>query len=112
MQRGEVWWAELPAPRGSEPGYKRPVLVVQADAFNRSRIGTVVVAVLSSNLELATAPGNVALLRRDSKLARRSVVNVSQLLSLDRGFLQTLVARLPETKLAEVDAGLRLVLAL
>jgi mRNA interferase MazF len=112
IQRGEVWWAELAAPRGSEPGYRRPVVVVQSDAFNRSRISTVVVAAITANLALAAAPGNVRLPRRASKLPRESVVNVSQLLTLDRGFLTERVGRLPASALGEVEAGLRLVLSL
>lgn len=110
--RGEVWWAELPDPRGSEPGYRRPVLVVQADSFNRSKIGTVLVAAITSNLGLAEAPGNVKLTRRDSRLPKASVVNVSRVLTLDRRFLSKRVSRLPGRALERVDAGLRLVLGL
>jgi mRNA interferase MazF len=93
--RGEVWWADLPEPRGSEPGYRRPVLVVQADSFNRSRIHTVIIAVLTTNIELAEAPGNVLLPAGSSGLSRDSVVNVSQILTLDRGFLINGPARSP-----------------
>lgn len=112
IQRGEIWWADLAVPRASEPGYRRPVLDIQADAFHRSRIGTVVVAAITSNLDLSAAPGNVRLSRRGSKLPRESVANVSQLLTLDRRFLTERVGRLPVAALGEVDAGLRLVLAL
>ncbi len=112
MKRGEVWWAALPEPQGSEPGYRRPVVIIQADSFNRSRIGTVVVAVLSSNLRLADAPGNVHLTRRQSKLPKESVVNVSQILTLDRSFLAEKAGRLSPPKMAEVEVGLRLVLSL
>ena len=112
MKRGEVWWADLPAPRGSAPAYRRPVLVIQADSFNRSAIGTVVVAALTSNLRLAKAPGNVALTKREGKLPKASVVNVSQILSLDRARLTKRVRRLPAARMTEVEAGLRLVLAL
>ena len=87
ITRGEIWWAELEDPRGSEPGFRRPVVVVQADSFNRSQIGTVLVVAITSNLELAEAPGNVTLSRRASRLPRKSVVNVSQILTLDKGFL-------------------------
>ncbi len=110
--RGEIWWAALPAPRGSEPGYRRPVVVVQADAFNRSRLQTVIVAVITSNLRLADAPGNIRLTRRQSRLAKESVINVSQLVTLDRSFLARRVIRLTPKDLAQLDAGLRLVLAL
>ena len=112
MTRGEVWWADLPDPRGSEPGFRRPVLVIQANSFNRSRIQTVIVAVISSNLRLAEAPGNVLLPSRVSGLPRDSVVNVSQLLTLDRSFLTEEVGKLPSRVLAEIDAGLKLVLEL
>ncbi len=110
IQRGEIWWADLPEPRGSGPGYRRPVLVIQADAFNRSRIQTVIVAVITSNLELARAPGNVLLPGGSSGLARDSVVNVSQLLTLDRSFLTELAGALPPRLLRLVDDGLHLVL--
>src|SRR5712691_430334 len=95
IQRGEIWWADLPEPRRSEPGFRRPVLVVQADSFNRSRIQTVIVAVMTGNLELADAPGNVVVPARSSGLPRDSVVNVSQLLTLDRAFLTGHAGTLP-----------------
>ena len=112
MHRGEIWWASLPAPRGSEPAYRRPVVVVQSDAFNRSRIRTVVVAAITSNMRLAGAPGNISLAPRESRLPKDSVVNVSQLVTLDRSFLAERVARLPARRLSELDQGLRLVLSL
>ncbi|MGQ0721997.1 MAG: type II toxin-antitoxin system PemK/MazF family toxin [Candidatus Eiseniibacteriota bacterium] len=86
--------------------------MIQSDSFNRSRIGTVVVAVVTSNVDLAAAPGNVRLKRRESKLPRESAVNVSQILTLDRRLLTERVGKLPATVLGEVEAGLRLVLAL
>jgi mRNA interferase MazF len=112
LQRGEVWWADLPEPRRSEPGFRRPVLVVQADSFNRSRIQTVIVAVITSNLELAVAPGNVLLPARSSGLPRDSVVNVSQVLTVDRNFLTEHAGTLPARLQGSVDAGLRSVLQL
>jgi mRNA interferase MazF len=112
IQRGEIWWADLPEPRRSEPGYRRPVLVIQADAFNRSRIQTVLVAVITSNIDLAAAPGNVVLPARSSGLHRDSVVNVSQVLTLDRGFLTEHAGTLPARLQGSVDAGLRLILQL
>jgi mRNA interferase MazF len=112
MKRGEIWWASLPGPRGSEPGYRRPVVVVQADSFNRSRIQTVIVAAVTSNLRLAAAPGNVRLTRRQSRLSRKSVVNVSQLLTLDRAFLTEKIGSLPARALNALEEGLRLVLDL
>ncbi len=112
IRRGEIWWADLPAPRGSEPGYRRPVLVIQADAFNRSRIQTAVVAVITSNIELADAPGNVLLPARSSGLPRDSVVNVSQLLTLDRSYLSEHAGTLSPRLQRVVDEGLRAVLQL
>lgn len=112
MKRGEVWWASLPDPDGSGPGYRRPVLVVQANAFNASRINTVIVAVITSNLRLADAPGNVRLPRRASGLGKASVVNVSQLITVDRRFLTARLKAVPATTLAAIDQGLGLVLGL
>lgn len=110
--RGEIWWASLREPRGSEPGDRHPVLVVQADAFNRSAINTVLVLVITSNLGLAAAPGNVQITRKQSRLPRDSVVNVSQVVTLDRGFFERRVSRLPRSIMADVESGLRLVLDL
>ena len=112
IRRGEIWWADLPEPRRSEPGYRRPVLIVQADLFNRSRIQTVLVAAITSNMELAAAPGNVILPARSSGLPRDSVVNVSQVLALDRSLLSEQAGALPPRLQGIVDLGLRLVLQL
>lgn len=112
IKRGEIWWAELGDPRGSGPGFRRPVAILQADPFNQSKISTVIVAAVTSNLELGAAPGNVNLSRRDSKLPRKSVVNVSQLLTLDRRFLVSRVGVLPGRVMEDIDQGLRLALAL
>jgi mRNA interferase MazF len=112
MRRGEFWWASLPAPRGSEPGYRHPVVIVQADSFNRSRIRTVIVAVVTSNLRLAEAPGNFLLPARDSGLPKESVVNVSQILTLDRDYLAEKAGTLPGQAVGQLEAGLRLVLSL
>jgi mRNA interferase MazF len=112
IQRGEIWWADLPEPRRSEPGYRRPVLVIQADSFNHSRIQTVLVAAITSNVDLAAAPGNVVLPARSSGLPRDSVVNVSQVLTLDRSFLTGHAGTLPARLQGAVDAGLRLILQL
>ena len=111
IKRGDIYWAELADPRGSEPGYRRPVLVIQANAFNDSRISTIVVAAITSNLALKEAPGNVLLPQRDSKLPRDSVINVSQVLTLDRRFLVQKAGKVPARITKQVDAGLRLVLA-
>jgi mRNA interferase MazF len=112
VQRGEIWWAELPDPSGSEPGFRRPVVIIQANALNRSRAQTVVVATITSTLRLRAFPGNVYLSPRDSGLDRPSVVNASQLLTLDRGRLLGHVGNLPGVKMRDLDEGLRLVLAL
>lgn len=112
MRRGEIWWASLPAPSGSSPGYRRPVLVVQSNPFNDSRISTAIVAVITSNMALANAPGNVRLPRVESGLAKLCVVNVSQVLTIDRAFLTGRVRALPAETMMHVDHGLRLVLAL
>lgn len=111
MQRGEIWWAELPEPHGSGPGFRRPVLIVQTDAFNRSRIGTVLVVPFSSNLRLADAPGNVFVARSASGLGRDSVANVSQVIAVAKSALSERVEVLPRSLQAEVGTGLRLVLA-
>jgi mRNA interferase MazF len=112
MRRGEIWWADLPEPRRSEPGYRRPVLVIQADSFNDSHIQTVIVAVITGNPALAEAPGNVLLPARYSGLPRDSVINVSQVLTLDRGFLTEHAGTLTRRLQRSVDEGLRLALQL
>lgn len=112
LQRGDVWWANLPAPRRSEPSYRRPVLIIQANSFNRSRIQTVLVAVVTGNVELALAPGNVLLPADSAGLSRDSVVNVSQLLTLDRSFLEERAGTLSPRLHRAVDAGLRSILHL
>lgn len=112
MKRGEVWWASLPVPAGSGPGFRRPVLLIQSNPFNESRISTVVVAVITSNLSLADAPGNVRIGKAESGLAKPSVVNVSQVVTVDRGYLTARVRALPAEAMRRVDGGLRLVLGL
>lgn len=112
MKRGEVWWATLPPPSGSGPGFRRPVLIVQSGPFNDSRISTVIVAVITSNLALAGAPGNVRAGKAESGLSKPSVVNVSQVLTVDKALLTERVRSLPIAVMAHVDDGLRLVLGL
>jgi mRNA interferase MazF len=107
-----VWWADLPAPRGSEPGFRRPVLIVSAEAFNRSRIQTVLAVTLTSNLSLVAAPGNVLIPGKAAGLPKDSVANVTQVVTLDRDFLGEAAAKLPPKLLQQVDAGLRLALGL
>ena len=112
MWRGEIWWASLPDPLGSGPGYRRPVVVIQSDPFNESRINTVIVAVITSNLSLAAAPGNILLERNISMLSSDSVVNVSQVLTVDRSLLTELIGNLPDGTMSAIDDGLRLVMDL
>ncbi len=112
MKRGQIWWAELPEPSASEPGYKRPVVIVQADEFNNSRIGTVIVVVLTSNLKLADAPGNLHLPKSKTGLAKDSVANVSQILTLDKSFLTEQIGQLDRVAVQQLDEGLQLVLSL
>ena len=112
LRRGEIWWADLGDAAGSAPGFRRPILIVQDDAFNRSRIATTIGVALTSNTALAAAPGNVLLPRRATGLPRDSVANVSQLVTIDREQLTGLAGRLPERELASVSAGLKLVLGL
>jgi len=112
MRRGEIWWASLPEPAGSGPGFRRPLLVVSANSFNDSRIDTVIGAVITSNLRLADAPGNVRLPARGSGLPKPSVVNVSQIVTVDKAFLTERVGKLPPRLQTAVDEGIRLVLSL
>lgn len=112
IRRGQVWRVDLGTPRGSSPGHHRPVVVVQADSFNQSTINTVVVAVITSNLRLAEMPGNVLLNSMAAGLDRDSVVNVTQLFTLDRNDLLELLGTLPQIKIEQMAAGLRLVLDL
>lgn len=112
VRRGEIWWAELPDDVGSAPAFRRPVLIVQSDAFNQSGIRTVVAVSLTSNLRLADAPGNVLLPRTETGLPRDSVVNVSQISTLDKVELDTVVTRLPTQVMRQVDIGLRIALDL
>jgi mRNA interferase MazF len=105
-----VWWADLPAPEGSAPGFRRPVVVVQGDAFNRSALRTALCVPLTSNLRWAEAPGNVLLTARSTGLPRDSVANVSQLVTLDRSVLVERVGKLSRPKLDLVLAGIDVVL--
>ena len=112
VERGQVWWADLGEPDGSEPGYNRPVVIVQSDAFNRSRLHTVVAVVLSTNARLVDAPGNVLLPAKATGLPKDSVANVSQVITVDRDFLIELAGRVRGQFLKDVESGLRLVLGL
>jgi mRNA interferase MazF len=110
ISRGEVWWADLPEPTGSGPGFRRPVVVVQGDPLNRSRLSTVVCVPLTSNLRWAAAPGNVSLSARMTGLSRDSVANVSQIVTLDKALLTERTGKLPQAKLQLVLSGIDVVL--
>lgn len=110
VQQGEIWWAELADPTGSGPGYRRPVVVVQGEPLNRSRIATVVCVPLTSNLAWAEAPGNVELSRRETRLPKPSVANPTQIIALDRDCLSSRVARLGPKRVAEILSGIDIVL--
>lgn len=112
MERGEVWWAELPDPVASEPGFRRPVVIVSPNSFNGSRIRTVLAVALTSNLRLSEAPGNVFLAAAVSGLPKDSVANVSQVVTLDKGFLSARSGCIPPRRMKEIDDGLRLALSL
>ena len=110
ISQAEVWWADLPAPTGSGPGFRRPVVVVQGDALNRSRIATVVCVPLTSNFGWADAPGNVSLPARVTGLPKDSVANVSQIVALDRDLLTEPAGKLQRAKLELLLAGIDVVL--
>ncbi len=110
IAQGDVWWADLADPVASEPAFRRPVIVVQADSFNQSSLRTVVVVTLTSNLRWAEAPGNVRLAARSTGLDRESIANVSQLLTIDRSALTERVGRLTSARLHLILAGIDVVL--
>ena len=110
IAQGEVWWANLADPNGSAPGFRRPLVVVQGDSFNRSRIATVVCVALTSNLKLADAPGNVTLPPRTTGLDRESVANVSQIVTLDKAALEERTGKLTPQKLGLILDGIDVVL--
>ena len=110
IARGEIWWAALPDPTGEGEDIRQPVAVVSSDAFNDSAIRTVNAVVLTSKLQLAAAPGNFLLTRAQSGLTKDSVVNVSQLVTLERTYLRERAGGIPDDMLDQLDRGLRLVL--
>jgi mRNA interferase MazF len=112
VHRGEIWWSELGEPLGSEPGYRHPILILQTEAFNRSRLRTVVGLVISSNTRLLDAPGNVLLPAKEVGLPRDSVANVTQVVTIDLDYLEEKVGSVPTRILKRVELGLRLVLGL
>jgi mRNA interferase MazF len=112
VYRGEIWWANLPDPIASEPGQRRPVLIIQDDTFTQSRIRTVIVVVLTSNIKLAQAPGNVLLPQNATSLPKDSVANISQIFTVDKTFLTERIGALPDSLQEKVDEGLRTILYL
>jgi mRNA interferase MazF len=110
ISQGDIWWADLPDPTGSGPGFRRPIVVVQGEALNRSRISTVVCVPLTSNVKWANAPGNVMLSPRITSLPKDSVANVSQVLTLDKALLTDRIGRLPRAQLGLVLSGIDVVL--
>lgn len=110
VSQGDIWWVDLPDPTGSGPGFRRPIVVVQGDALNRSRIGTVVCVPLTSNVKWANAPGNVMLSPRLTGLPKDSVANVSQVVTLDKGLLTDRTGRLPRAQLGLILSGIDVVL--
>ena len=110
ISQGEVWWADLGEPTGSGPGYRRPVVVVQCDALNQSRVSTIVCVPLTSNLKWAEAPGNVRLTAKAAGLPKESVANVSLIVAIDRRQLIERVGKLPGRQLEQVLAGIDIVL--
>ena len=112
VNRGEIWWVDLPEPLKSQPGFRRPVLIIQSDTFNQSKINTVICAVITSNLRLAEAPGNILLPARASGLSKDSVINVSQIITVDKSFLTEKIGELNQKLINKVEDGLKLVLSL
>ena len=110
IRRGTVWWTALPEPTGSEPGYRRPMVIVQTDSFNVSQIRTVIAVALTSNSTRAAAPGNVRVSAREAGLSTDSVANISQIVTLDKNFLEEYVGRLRPRTMAAISDGIRLVL--
>ena len=112
MIRGEIWWADLGIPFGSEPGFKRPVIILQDNLFNKSRIRTIVVASITSNLSLAEAPGNILLEKEESDLPKDGVINVSQISTIDKLRLIEKISSISRTTEEKVNAGVKLVLGI
>ena len=112
IRRGTVWWTALPEPAGSEPGYRRPMVIVQTDSFNVSQLRTVIAVALTSNPTRAAAPGNVRVSAREAGLPTDSVANISQIVTLDKSFLEEYSGRLRPRTMAAIDDGMRLVLDL
>lgn len=109
MKRGDIWWASMEEPIGSEPGYRRPVVVVSSNDFNKSKINTVICAVITSNLRLEDAPGNFKIPKSKNGINRDSVLNISQIITLDKEFLTEQVGQLNARQINALNEGLRLI---
>ena len=111
VKQGEVYWINLPEPKQSEPGFRRPCVIVQSDTFNRSKIKTTIICILTSNLKLANAPGNVALKADEANLPKASVVNISQMLTINKSdlLLKEKIGNLSQSKIDLIRAGLKLI---
>ncbi len=112
MTRGEIWWADLGIPLGSEPGFRRPVLIIQDDAFNRSRINTTIILPLTTNLLLAEAPGNIFLDKESIGLSKDSVIVVSQITVIDKSRLIEKIGKLAREQIVEIEYGLKTILGI
>lgn len=112
MKKGDIWWASLDEPIGSEPGYRRPVVIISSNDFNRSQIRTVIVSIITSNLCLADAPGNFKLSKKSTGLDQDSVLNISQLMTLDKTFLAERIGKLSNRQLNFLDESIKLVQSL
>jgi mRNA interferase MazF len=110
INQGDIYWIELDEPEGSEPGYKHPHIIVQNNLFNRSKIKTVLVCPLTTNLKRANAPGNVLLDKKESNLPKESVVNVSQIFTVDKTQLDEYIGTLSSKRITEILNGIKLVL--
>jgi mRNA interferase MazF len=112
MTRGDIWWIDLGIPFGSEPGFRRPVIIIQDDSFNDSNINTIIVIPLTTNLNLSEAPGNFLLTKKESALSKDSVANVSQIVTIDRERFEKKVSSLKTKYLKQIDEGIKLILSL
>ena len=112
IERGQIWWTDLSEPRGSSPGYEHPIVVVQSNDFNRTKLYTIIGAVITSNLDLAEMPGNVLIKKNQTELSKDSVVNVTQIVTVDKSELLEYVGTVSERKMEQIENGLRLVLSL
>ena len=112
IKRGEIWWADLGEPKGSEPGYRRPIVVISSDSFNRSKINTVICAILTSNLSYSDLPGNIFLSKKSSNLKKESVINISQILTLNKDELIDKVSKLSDRYLLKINSSLEFVLGI